>query len=334
MPPRGAGRSAGVRSRSSSVLLLDRRAADLRARVPRHLPAVHCRRAARGHRASGPWHDQLLATLDAMARAQRASSAVVVADSCPEERHARGRAGGPAAPGVSRYSCSPPTGEARAAPSSTSCSPSSGRCWWTGEVPEDTWTRVARHWHECYRLSHPPPPGDPGPLTRLPWSELDAFLRQDNILQLRSIMSATVARGRRWVPEPVVAPGSFIELSDHDLTQIARAEHTRWYRRRLAAGWSATGSAARAWCPGEPHELCPWAALPAEDRRQRLPALAARTAGGCRLRADRPGGRPARGGRFLRIGTVQASRLHARRPWTRTPATDCSGAAGDWQVAR
>ena len=65
-----------------------------------------------------------------------------------------------------------------------------------GEVPEDTWTRVARHWHECYRLSHPP--GRPltrRTLTSRPWTELDDFIRQDNILQLRSIMTAVVAAG-------------------------------------------------------------------------------------------------------------------------------------------
>ena len=82
-----------------------------------------------------------------------------------------------------------------------------------GEVPEDSWTRVARHWHECYRLSHPPDAADPRTLTGLRWAELDDFIRQDNILQLRSIMTAVVGRGRRWVPGRAVAPGSFIELA-------------------------------------------------------------------------------------------------------------------------
>ena len=30
-----------------------------------------------------------------------------------------------------------------------------------GKVPEDTWTRMAHHWHECYRLSHPPAAAEP-----------------------------------------------------------------------------------------------------------------------------------------------------------------------------
>jgi hypothetical protein len=37
-----------------------------------------------------------------------------------------------------------------------------------GEVPEDSWTRVARHWHECYRLGHPPDAADPRTVTGRP----------------------------------------------------------------------------------------------------------------------------------------------------------------------
>ncbi|HEX9528481.1 MAG TPA: hypothetical protein VF951_13365, partial [Streptosporangiaceae bacterium] len=70
---------------------------------------------------------------------------------------------------------------------------------------------------------------------------MDDFIRQDNILQLRSIMAAVAARGRRWVPGRAVVPGSFIELTDADLEEIARTEHIRWCRRRIAAGWSAVG---------------------------------------------------------------------------------------------
>ena len=36
---------------------------------------------------------------------------------------------------------------------------------------------------------------------------------------------------------------SFIELGEQALEAIARCEHTRWYQRRLAAGWSAAGAA-------------------------------------------------------------------------------------------
>ena len=55
-----------------------------------------------------------------------------------------------------------------------------------GQVPEDAWTRVARHWHECFRLRNPVASGDPKAPARRPWADLDDFIRQDNILQLRS----------------------------------------------------------------------------------------------------------------------------------------------------
>ena len=66
---------------------------------------------------------------------------------------------------------------------------------------------MAHHWHECYRLSHRPDPGEPTPPARLPWSELDTFVRRDNILQIRSIMTAVAGCGRRWVPERSVRTG-------------------------------------------------------------------------------------------------------------------------------
>ena len=140
-----------------------------------------------------------------------------------------------------------------------------------GNVPEDAWTRVARHWHECFRLRHPAVPGEVRARTRRPWAELDAFIRQDNILQLRSIMAAVVDRGRRWVPGRSVAPGSFIELNEHDLEQIACAEHSWWFRRRLEAGWSAGGNHAgrRSSRHGAAlinSSVVPWAELPADER--------------------------------------------------------------------
>ena len=105
-----------------------------------------------------------------------------------------------------------------------------------GEVPEDTWTRVARHWHECYRLSHPLPPGHAKSSARLPWPDLDPFLRQDNILQLRSILSVRRPSAGSGRLAHLVLPGSIIELSEEDLTHIARIEHTRWQQRRIRGG--------------------------------------------------------------------------------------------------
>ena len=76
---------------------------------------------------------------------------------------------------------------------------------------------MARHWHECYRLSHPLPPDHPKSRARVPWEELDPFLRQDNILQLRSLLLAVVTRGRQWALAHLVPDGSVIELSESDI---------------------------------------------------------------------------------------------------------------------
>ena len=199
-----------------------------------------------------------------------------------------------------------------------------------GEVPEDSWTRVARHWHECYRLSHPPDAADPRTMTGRPWAELDDFIRQDNILQLRSIMAAVVARGRRWVPGRAVAPGSFIELNEHDLVAIARAEHTRWFQRRVAAGWSA-GDGPRARVN---RRVVPWAALPEADRAAAIDYLRSQLAQleDAGFVPVVPEGGPPEASEFQRVGTVRARRLHTRRLWTRRSGEHLAGNPGDWRV--
>ena len=169
----------------------------------------------------------------------------------------------------------------------------------------------------------------PGPatrraLTRRPWAALDEFIRQDNILQLRSIMAAVVERGRRWVPARSVAPGSFIELNEHDLEQIARAEHTRWFRRRLAAGWSADRDrparrrlANRAALVND--RVVPWADLPADERSGQIEYLRSQLVQleDVGFLPVVPAGGPLGAALFRRIGTVEAKRLDARRMWTR-----------------
>ena len=187
-----------------------------------------------------PWQEQLLAMLDDMTPATAAQTTVVIADRLSDgTMHEAGRVARlhPAVPVFVLTSDGAGTSDAifdtaAALPTESA----GGRRGAVGRVDPG-----GRHWHECFRLRHPAVPGDPRAMTGRPWGALDEFIRQDNILQLRSIMTAVVERGRRWVPARSVAPGSFIELSEHDLAQIARAEHTRWFRRRLAAGWSADG---------------------------------------------------------------------------------------------
>ena len=214
-----------------------------------------------------------------------------------------------------------------------------------GQLPEDTWTRVARHWHECYRLSHPPGPADPRTLTSRPWADLDGFIRQDNILQIRSIMTEVVAMGRRWVPSRAVVPGSYIELSEQDLEAIAHSEHTRWYQRRLAAGWSAGEPAqARSRAAGRrkaaPRQALvsswavPWADLPADGRSGAVDYLRSQLAQleDVGFMAVVPPGGPPEAAEYRRTGTVRARRLNARRPWTHRSGEQLHGDAGDWRV--
>ena len=116
------------------------------------------------------------------------------------------------------------------------------------------------------------------------------------------------------MPRRSVAPGSIIELSDRELEEITRAEHTRWYRRRLAAGWS----------PGGPHHrtrgagrtlvnsrVVPWSALPDRDRQGQIDYLRgqlARLEGAGFVPVVPPGG-PPHAARYERVGFVQARKL-------------------------
>ncbi|MGH2928854.1 MAG: hypothetical protein ACRDL8_11685, partial [Solirubrobacteraceae bacterium] len=217
------------------VALLDLRSHDIRREYLASAPAAVVASLPRVVAHPVRWHDHLLRTLDAMDNAQAAETAVIIAESpAGSGMHEAGRVARlhPDIP-IFVLACS---GGATGSAIFDLLHPFEPGLLIGGEVPEDTWTRVARHWHECYRLSHPVPPGQPQASARVPWSELDPFLRQDNILELRSILSAVAARGRQWVPVHLVPAGSVIELSEQDRTAIAIAEHTRWLRRRLAAG--------------------------------------------------------------------------------------------------
>ena len=183
-----------------------------------------------------PWRDQLLRTLDAKDPAAARQTAVIIVDGrdCQENSlHEGGR--------VARLHQETPVfvlaspGEGISEPIFGRLMPFERSLLVDGDVPEDTWTRVARHWHECYRLRHPVQAGDPRSANRLPWGELDDFILQDNVLQLRSVLTQVAALGRQWAPVRLVPPGSFIELSRPDLERVAMAEHDRWHRRRLAA---------------------------------------------------------------------------------------------------
>jgi hypothetical protein len=320
------------------VVLLDRRAEDLRREYRAASPHSVVAAAPHVHAEPGPWRERLLAMLDNMPPAEADETAVVVADARTEgAMHEAGR--------VARLHTGIPLfvltsdGAGMSDAIFARLQPFQRALLVDGEAPEDTWTRVARHWHECFRLSHPAVPGDPRTLTGRPWADLDEFIRQDNILQLRSVMTAVVARGRHWVPARAVPPGSFIELNDHDLEEIAHAEHARWYQRRRAAGWSAGGAhngpaAGRAGRALVNSRVVPWDDLPAGERRRVTEYLQTQLAQleDVGFMPIVPEGGPPGAAEFQRIGTVQARRLEEPRPWTRLPGDELYGDAGDWRV--
>jgi hypothetical protein len=190
-----------------------------------------------------------------------------------------------------------------------------------GEVPEDTWTRIARHWHECFRLSHPLPPGDPRRAGRVPWADLDPFLREDNLQEVRSIMAAAATVGRLWVPAHAVPPGSIIELSEREARQIAEAEHTRWLNRRLAVGLR--------------HEhAVPWTDLPQSFKTAVTHSVEMQIAQleDIGLLPIVPVGGPPEATTFEHVGIVLATRLedaHGTSPGPR----QASGSIGRWHLA-
>ena len=184
-------------------------------------------------------------------------------------------------------------------------------------MPEDTWTRVARHWHECYRLSHPLPPGHPKSPARLPWPELDPFLRQDNILELRSILSAVAARGRQWTPVHLVPAGQRHRAERGGPDGIAIAEHTRWQQRG-----SRPAGQASSWSPGRSCRPHARASIRGHLRSQLaqledvgfVPIV--------------PAGGPPAAARFERVGLVRASQLSEPLAWTTHAGEQMHGFAG------
>jgi hypothetical protein len=302
------------------VALLDQRSPDIRREYLASAPNAILQSLPNVDAHPVRWRDHLLRMLDAMDPAQARETAVIIAEGPPGSGvHEAGR--------VARLHPETPvfalatSGDAMGDAIFDLLHPFEPGLLIEGEVPEDTWTRVARHWHECYRLSHPVPPGHPKASARVPWSALDSFLRQDNILELRSILSAVAARGRRWAPVHLVPAGSVIELSEEDLTEITIAEHTRWLQRRLAAGQA-----------GE--SVVPWEELP--------PRMRSDVSRHLRSQLNQledvgfvpviPAGGPPAAARFERVGLVQASQLTEPLAWTSHAGEQMHGYPGDWRV--
>jgi Trk K+ transport system NAD-binding subunit len=327
-------RSAMSPRPAQRVVILDHRAEDLRREfratspepIVAALPDVEVR-------AEG-WHDGLLAFLDAMAEDEAAQTAVVIAGTAvPADLHEAGRVAR-LHPGTPVFVLSS-EGAGITGTAFDKLQPFERALLVDGKPPDDAWTRIARHWHESYRLLHPADPGAGNEPTRRPWGELDEFIRQDNILQLRSVMAAVVARGRHWVPSRAVIPGSFVELTPGEIERVARQEHDRWYERRRKAGWRAARS-------GEEDDYAlhvnrnvrPWPELPPRTRETIQANIRSQFAGLEAVGfmpvlpgAGSPGARD-----FRRMGEVRVERLTADRSWTHSPGGQLTGARGDWKV--
>jgi len=302
------------------VALLDLRSTDIRREYLASAPSAVLDSLPKVVAHPVRWRDHLLRTLDAMDTVQARQTAVIITDSPPGSGvHEAGR--------VARLHPETPvfvlatSGDAMGGAIFDLLHPFEPGLLIEGQVPEDTWTRVARHWHECYRLSHPVPDGHQKARARVPWAKLDPFLRQDNILELRSILSAVAARGRQWAPVHLVPPGSVIELSDEDLAAITIAEHTRWLHRRLAAGQT-----------GE--NVVPWAELPPSVRSDASAHLRSQL-----MQLEDvgfvpivPAGGPPRAARYERVGLVRASQLTEPLAWANHAGEQMHGYAGDWRV--
>ena len=268
----------------------------------------------------GRWQDELLPALDAMSPTTARETAVVIVEGFSEAAmHAAGRVAR-LHPGTQIY-MQASSGDGISGPVFDQLRLFRLGLLVEGHVPEDTWTRIARHWHEYHRLESPVPPGHPKAPSRAPWADLDEFVRQDNILQVRSIMSAVAALGRQWVPVRMLRPGSFIELTDRELELVAKAEHTRWYRRQVAFGMS--------------NELAvPWPDLSAgrqaaarEEVRTQIAQL--KDVGFAPIV---PVGGPADARSFERVGMVEAKRLSAPLRWAIRSGEQMRGDVGDWRV--
>jgi hypothetical protein len=326
------------------VTLLDPRAVDTRREYRATVPAEFINYAPTVEAMAIPWRERLLYLLDSMPTTLTRNTAVVIVDT-PDEfsMHEAGR--------IARlhtelpvFVLSPPGhgmpeaifGQLRTFERGLLAD---------GRAPEDSWSRVARHWHDCYRLSHPVPAGHPKAAARLSWADVDDFIRQDNIMQVHSILSAVAGLGRRWAPARTVVPGSFIELSEQDIRRVAEAEHTRWQERHVAAGWSADDTAAR---------RLPWtaAAKPARRAARTNPLVVPwanlreqQRADNCRWVTGQlaqletmgfmpavPAGGPPAAADFERTGSVQARRLTGQLRWTLRSGEEMLGNPGDWHV--
>lgn len=318
-----------------TVVILDPRARDLRREFLATSPAsiVHALPSVRAR--TEDWHKRLLAVLDDLPPGEAAETAVLIVDAPSESGlHEAGRVAR-LHPDVQVFVLTS-DGAGVTGAAFDKLRPFQRGLLIDGAVPDDSWMRIARHWHEIYRLANPAGAGSGKEPTRRPWERLDVFFRDDNVLQLRSIMKLVAAQGsRRWVPAQTVAPGSFVELNAAEVRAVACEEHRRWYKRRRRDGWRAAAA-------GEQDDdrirvnsiVRPWADLPEAARERSCRnvrfQLEQLEAVGFMPVLPEDGHPEARC--FRRVGEIRAWRLIAGKTWNHTSGGNLTASPGDWLV--
>jgi hypothetical protein len=334
-PTGGDGGGARVvrRCPSERIVLLDTRAEDLLREYRETSPDAIVQALPDVTACTKNWRDNLLAMLDAMPGEEAAKTAVLITEAPSDASlHEAGRVAR-LHPATAVFVLTPDAADVTDAVYDR-LQPFKRTLLVGGRVPEDNWTRIARQWHETYRLAHPAVTESERASTRRPWGELDDFIRQDNVLQLRSVMAAVAQLGRRWVPVRAVSAGSMVELTDGEVRRIAMDEHTRWYehRRRAhprfpAAGENDDGIRVNS-------NMRPWPDLPVEAREQACGQVRSQLQGleAVGFLPVLPEEGPPGAARFRRVGEVRAERLLTDKTWRNSAGDTLAASVGDWLV--
>ena len=283
---------------------------------------------------AGHWQSHLLTYLDEQTAAEAAACVVVITDApSPENTHEAGRVAR-LHPGTAIYAQSVDD-EGGAGVVFDRLHHFRRGFLVDGALPADTWTRLARHNHECYRLRWPVPPGSPRESSRRPWDNLGEFFRAENIRLVRQVLSSAVGLGRLWRPVRAVPPGSIVEFTESELLWIAGTEHDRWHARRIDAGWRPPQAGEREDNGRRVNaSVVAWDALPADVRHANVQHIRSILE---RLRAIGyaavlPDGGPGHAAGYRRRGEVRAERLEQARAWTAADGTVMEAQPGDWCI--
>lgn len=70
----------------------------------------------------------------------------------------------------------------------------------------------------------------------VPWERLPEHYRDSNRMQAHDMTRKLEAMGYRWEQGPI--PGQVVAFSDEQVEVMARMEHDRWVKEKLATGWT------------------------------------------------------------------------------------------------